>query len=165
MVRHNVLAVKELSKDALILVWLWLGAVLQASTQVTVSIPQRRYHRYEKIDVIITNRTAKPMSFCVEFGHRSMRGSGAGDVEATPTPVYVQRKMNGKWSTLVIGPDIGSVRHSVVVEPGEAQHYPFRLIDRGQMRLVLDYWRGERDDPCANPKGRKVAKSNVFDVE
>jgi hypothetical protein len=124
-----VLAVKALPKYALLLSWLWLAAVSQASAQMTVKVPQSHYSRYDKIDVTITNQTAKPISICVEFGHRSMRGSGAEDVEATPTPVYVQRKNDGKWGTLLIGSDIGSVRHYVAVQPGESQHYPFRLID------------------------------------
>jgi len=90
---------------------------------------------------------------------------GAKTVESTPTPVYVQAKNRGKWSTLLIGPDIGSVRRSVVLQPGDTQHYPFRLAHRGQMRVVLDCWMGENDRACTNPKGRKTAKSAVFVVE
>ena len=81
-----MLAVKTLPKYTLVFSWLWLAAVSQTSARVIVTVPQPRYRRYETI----TNQTAKPISVCVEFGHLSMRGSGAEDVEATPTPVYVQ---------------------------------------------------------------------------
>lgn len=136
---------------------------LSAIGQVQVNIPQPRYKQHDSIDVGVTNTSKKAVSFCVEFGHWSF--PDADHLEATPTPVYVQRNNRGGWSTLLIGPDIGSIRHSVTVGPGESQHYPFRLSDQGQMRVMIDYWIGESDNTCENPKGRRTAKSHVFVVE
>jgi hypothetical protein len=101
----------------------------------------------------------------VEFGQVSFK-AGTGtveDIEHTPMPFYVQ-KQNGKWGTLMIGPDIGSSRHAVSLKAGESQHYPFRLSDHGRMRLVLDYWRGENDKVCEYPTGKKTTRSKTFIV-
>jgi len=136
---------------------------VSAIGQVQVNIPQPRYKQHDSIDVSVTNTSKKAVSFCVEFGHWSF--PDVDHLEATPTPVYVQRNNRGRWSTLLIGPDIGSIRHSVTVGPGESQHYPFRLSDQGQMRVIIDYWIGESDHTCENPKGRRTAKSRVFVVE
>jgi hypothetical protein len=105
---------------------------VSAIGQLQVSVPQPRYKPHENIDVGVTNTSKMAVSFCVEFGHWSFRD--ADHFETTPTPVYVQRNNRGRWNTLLIGPDIGSIRHSVTVGPGESQHYPFRLSDQGQMR-------------------------------
>ena len=32
----------------------------------------------------------------------------------------------------MIGPDVGSVRSSVVLEPGQSHEFPFRLNDKGE---------------------------------
>jgi len=84
-------------------------------------------------------------------------------METTPIPFYVQRKSGRKWSALLIGPDIGSLRSSVVLEPGQSHEFPFRLNNKGEMRLVLDYWIGEKDVNCKNPpKGGKKTQSKIF---
>jgi hypothetical protein len=136
---------------------------LSAFEQVQISIPQAHYKPHDIIDVVITNTSKQTVSFCVEFGHWSYRETG--ELETTPTPVYVQSNDRGRWSTLPIGPDIGSIRHFITAGPGESQHYPFRLSGHGQVRIMLDYWIGENDRTCERPKGRKTAKSRVFVVE
>lgn len=137
----------------------WLPAV----GQVRVTIPQPRYKQHDTIDVGVTNTSKRAVSFCVKFGQWSF--PDADHLETTPTPVYVQRKNRGRWSTLLIGPDVGSIRHSVTLGPKESQHYPFRLSDQGQMRVMIDYWLGENDRTCENPRGRRTAKSRIFVVE
>jgi hypothetical protein len=82
--------------------------------QMQIRIPQQRYKQHDSIDVVIANTTRKDVSFCVEFGYYR----DAEHIEATPTPVYVQRNYRGKWGTLLIGPDIGSIRHSFIVGAG-----------------------------------------------
>src|SRR6266850_1352453 len=88
-------------------------------------------------------------------------------VKITPSPFWVQRNDNGKWGTLMIGPDVGSARAAVVLEAGESKEFPFRLNDSGKMRLRLNYRRGSIPelDCHALPKGLKLATSAVFTVE
>jgi hypothetical protein len=136
---------------------------VSAVGQVQIRVPQQHYQQHDSIDVVIANTSRKAVSFCVEFGHWSFRD--ADHIDATPTPVYVQRNYGGKWETLLIGPDIGSARHSVTIGPGESQHYPFRLNDRGKMRALIHYWIGESDRTCENPKRPRTAKSQAFVVE
>jgi hypothetical protein len=89
------------------------------------------------------------------------------DVESTPSPFWVQRNSNGKWGTLMIGPDVGSARASVALEAGESKEFAFRLNDSGRMRLRLNYWRGSisKLNCHTTPKGSKLATSGVFTVE
>jgi hypothetical protein len=137
-----------------------------ALSQVRVSTPGTDFKSHEQIDVKITNAEKSAVSYCVEFGQISFK-AGTGkveDMEHTPTPFYVQEQNGGRWGTLLIGPDIGSSRHAVVLKAGESQQYPFRLSDRGRMRLVLDYWRGENDRVCEHPKGKNTTRSNTFVV-
>jgi hypothetical protein len=132
--------------------------------QVQVVVPKKQYKLHDKIDVAIANDSAQPVSLCVEFGHLSFPGEKDDVTETTPTPVHVQSKHGRKWSALLNGPDIGSSRHSVLLGSKETQHYPMRLSDSGEMRLVLGYWIGEGVHACENPQGRKTAASHVFVV-
>lgn len=87
--------------------------------------------------------------------------------EGTPSPFEVQAYSSGKWHTLLIGPDVGSSRHAVVLEAGKSAHFPFRLRETGQIRLILRYWAGARSDlDCAHPpKGQKKIESERFSLE
>jgi hypothetical protein len=137
-----------------------------AVAQLRVSTPGREFKSHDKISAQITNVGTSTVSYCVEFGQHSFKTGSGGveDMETTPIPFYVQREGGRHWGTLLIGPDVGSSRHAVVLKPSESQQYPFRLSDRGRMRLVLDYWRGENERVCENPKGKKTISSNVFVV-
>jgi len=148
----------------------WLVIVLVFSrfvvSQVRMATSHTDFTSHDRIDVQITNSGKNAVSYCVEFGQISFKtGTGtAEDMEHTPIPFYVQKENGGKWGTLLIGPDIGSSRHAVMLKAGESQHYPFRISDRGRMRLVLDYWRGENDDVCEHPKAKKTTRTNIFVV-
>jgi len=136
---------------------------ISAFGQLEIRIPQQRYKQHHRIDVVIANISTKQVSFCVEYVHSSFRD--ADHTESTPTPVYVQRKDKRGWGTLLIGPDVGSMRQSASLGAAESQQYPFRLSDAGEMRIMVDYWIGESDRTCQQPKGRKTAKSRVFVIE
>jgi hypothetical protein len=142
---------------------LFLFLSLHAMAQVEMTVPKSQFKRHETIDVVIKNNGRKPVSFCVEFGHWSFKDDSA-PMETTPTPVYVQSHSERGWHTLLIGPDIGSSRHSVVLASGEAGQFPFRLSDAGEMRLVLNYWIGKNSRTCEQLPHRKTTKSNVFFV-
>jgi hypothetical protein len=133
-------------------------------SQVRVSTGGEEFKSHQQIPVMISNAGKNNVSYCVEFGQWSLKtGSGeADDIEATPIPFYVQKQSGGKWGILLIGTDVGSSRHAVVLKAGESQQFPFRLGDRGRMRLVLGYWRGENDNVCKFPKGKKTARSKIF---
>jgi hypothetical protein len=128
------------------------------TSQVRVSTNGSNFKANERIDVQVTNAGKDAVSYCIEAGQASSKaGTGAGaDVESTPIPFYVQRHNTDKWGTLMIGPDIGSSRQPIVLKPGESQHYPFRLNNRGEMRIVLGYWRGENEGICKHPSGKKM---------
>jgi hypothetical protein len=146
-------------------------------SQVRVAISPTDFKSHDRIDVQVTNTGKKAVSYCVEFGQVSYKGDPVPaegpdhtripfyvKVESTPIPFYVQKMSGSKWSTLLIGPDVGSSRQAVALQAGESQHYPFRLSDRGRMRLALVYWDGENNDVCKCPKGKKTTRSNIFVV-
>lgn len=133
---------------------------ISASAQVHIGVAKSRYKPYERIDVLVANSSKSEVSFCVEYGQGSFRDEDHS--EPTPTPVYVQRQTTRGWSTQLIGPDVGSIRGADILGPGESRRYPFRLLDLGRIRLVLDYWIGENTKTCADPKGRHTVKSRPF---
>ena len=85
--------------------------------QLEIRIPQQHYKQHGSIAVVIANKSTQYVSFCVEYGHWSFQDSDR--IETTPTPVYVQRKGKRGWGTLLIGPDVGSMRHSVSLGAGD----------------------------------------------
>jgi hypothetical protein len=150
----------------LALAWsvLSLVHVSAALARVKIVVPAQHYKVHEKIPAKVENINQHSVTLCVEFGQTS---SNAGEIESTPSPFRVQRNIDGKWGTLIIGPDVGSLRAAVVLNAGESYEFPFRLIDSGTMRLQLNYWRGSTPDlDChAPPKGRKLQTSANFTVE
>jgi hypothetical protein len=139
-------------------------AATAADSRLQVTIPSTKYAVHEQIRAKIENTSNNPVTYCVEFGQRSMNG---GEVEATPSPFLVQQKNGSRWNTLLIGPDVGSSRHAAVLGAGESHEFPFRLNDTGTVRLVLYYWRGSMPDlDCgAPPKHAKQIMSQPFAIE
>jgi hypothetical protein len=135
-----------------------------AIAQVKITIPAQQYKAHDEIHAKIENAGGNAVTICVEFGQTSMK---AGEVESTPSPFWVQRNDNGKWGTLMIGPDVGSTRGSVVLEAGESKEFPFRLNDSGRMRLRLNYWLGSipKLNCHAPPKDSRLATSSALKVE
>jgi hypothetical protein len=131
------------------------------SAQVRIVIPKRHYQQQEQIPAKLENQMSQPITVCVEFGQWSPKGD---TIESTPSPFLVERNDSGKWSVLLNGPDIGSSRHPVEVDPGKSLEFPFRLNDEGTMRLRLDYWIGSRPDVMCNgpAKGAKHLRSATF---
>jgi hypothetical protein len=131
------------------------------SAQVRVVIPKRNYQAQEQIPAKLENQTSQPITVCVEFGQWSPKGD---TIESTPSPFFVERNRDGKWSVLLNGPDVGSNSRPVEVDPGKSLEFPFRLNDEGTMRLRLDYWIGSRPDVrCNGPaKGTKHLRSTTF---
>jgi hypothetical protein len=132
-----------------------------AVKQPLIVLPNAHYAVHEQIRARIENMNDQPISICVEYGQWSMKD---GKLETTPLPFIVQRKLGSKWSALLIGPDVGSNRHSRVLDPKESAEFPFRLNDGGDIRLVLEYWPGSKGDwICGpDPKGGKRATSTTF---
>jgi hypothetical protein len=89
-----------------------------AMCQVHVTVPTQSFKASERIAAMVANVGDHEFLYCVEVGQASFKGPGVENMEATPIPFYVQRKSGRKWGTLLIGPDIGSFRSSVVLEPG-----------------------------------------------
>jgi hypothetical protein len=134
--------------------------------QVQITVPAQDFKASERIAAKVANVGDHEILYCVEVGQRSFKGPGVENMEATPIPFYVQKKSGRRWSTLLIGPDVGSLRTPVLLEPGQSHEFPFRLHDQGELRLVLDYWIGEKDVNCKNtPKGRKKTQSEIFTVQ
>jgi hypothetical protein len=134
--------------------------------QVYVALPRARFNRSEGIPAKVVNTGSSGIVFCIEYGQWSCKEAGCGDIKATPIPFYVQRKAGGKWSALLIGPDMGSIRVPNELEPGHSNEFPYRLNESGEMRFVVDYWIGRADVNCKNPpKHAKKAVSRTFSVE
>ena len=73
---------------------------------------------------------------------------------------------NGTWSTLLIGPDVGSLLVPEFLEPGQSVQFAFRLGASGKMRLQLKERLPVKIWIChAVPKGAKRVTSAGFTVE
>ena len=154
---------------------LWIvGIVLCGTTvlaQVRLVVPQSSYQSHGVIRARVINQTQSAISICLEAGQWSMNGT---EFEATPIPFFAQAPgrhrwkifFRKRWVTLLIGPDIGSIRVPIVFSTGESREFPFRLSDEGpKFRLLLYYWKGERDNICSGPpQGAKKAVSNEFQL-
>lgn len=132
---------------------MWVvGLLLLASSlsaQVRVVIPKRHFRPKEQIRATLENHTSQAITVCVEFGQHSPKGH---TTEITPIPFFVERNDRGKWSVLLIGPDVGSSLAPVELDSGKSLAFPFRLNDEGKMRLRLDYWFGSLPDmKCPGP--------------
>jgi hypothetical protein len=149
----------------LILATLGFSLILATTVtaQIKIAVPAQQFKMHDEIHAKVENTGNNAVTFCVEFGQTSMKGA---DVESTPSPFWVQRNSNGKWGTLMIGPDVGGIRAAVVLEAGESKEFPFRLNDSGTMRLRLNYWRGSIPnlDCHAPPKGLKLVTSGIFAI-
>src|SRR5215475_3923730 len=84
--------------------------------QVDVSVSSSTFKPEERIAVV--NKSGAPVSYCVEFGQSSPHGK---TTESTPLPFYIEGRGGGRWSVLLIGPDIGSARHPVTLDSGTSQ--------------------------------------------
>jgi hypothetical protein len=148
-----------------IAVWTLSFLSLPAVAQAKVHIRPQHQTKHETIHATIENAGSTPITFCIEVSQTSPRGGG--ETETTPSPFWVQRNDNGKWSTLMIGPDMGSLKTREVLDAGKSIEFPFRLGDSGQMRVQLNYWNGSLPSlNChAPPKGAKSVTSAVFTVE
>lgn len=148
-----------------ITVWVLFSFSLPAVAQVKIHIPPQHQKKFETIHASIENTGSKPVTFCIEVGQTSPKGGG--ETETTPSPFWVQRNDNGKWDTLMIGPDVGSLKTREVLDPGKSIEFPFRLGDSGQIRVRLSYWNGSLPslDCHAPPKGAKRVTSAGFTVE
>jgi hypothetical protein len=144
--------------------WLSLSLTTAVTAQVKITVPAQQYKVGKEIPAKVQNTGSYAVTFCVEFGQTWMK---EGEVENTPSPFWVQRNNDGKWGTLLIGPDVGSIRGPIVLQAGESKDFPFRLNDSGRMRLRLYYWRGSVPslDCHAPPKGMKLLTSASFTVE
>lgn len=142
-----------------------LIAPIAAVAQVKISVSPLHSKSYLEIHAKVEDTGNRPITFCIEVGQTSPKGGG--EIEATPSPFWVQRNDNGKWGTLLIGPDVGSFRAAQLLEAGKSLDFPFRLSATGKMRLRLNYWRGSIPslDCHAPPKGSKLVTSAVFTIE
>jgi len=138
---------------------------LPATAQVKIHVSPSHHKQYETIHASVENAGSKPIAFCIQVGQTSPKGGG--ETEATPSPFWVQKNSDGRWSTLLVGPDVGRFQHPEVLEPGKSLDFPFRLGESGQMRLRLTYWNGSRQSLVrdAPPKGAKAATSEPFAVQ
>jgi hypothetical protein len=98
--------------------------------------------------------------------HRIGQTSQVGEErQSTSYPFHIQKLANNKWSTLLIGPDVGSYRATGVLKAGESREYPFALNETGKMRLRIEYWPKELPNgKCPDAKIGKTAKSKLFFV-
>jgi hypothetical protein len=130
---------------------------------VRVVIPKRQFQPEERIPAKLENLTSHRITVCVQFGQWSAK---EGTIEATPSPFFVERNNNGEWNVLLNGPDVGGNLQPVEVDPGKSVEFPFRLNDKGTMRLRVDYWMNSSPDVKCNGavKSMKHSRSATFTV-
>jgi hypothetical protein len=140
-------------------------APIAAMARVKIAVSPQHFKQYQEIRAIVGDTGNRTITFCIEVGQTSPKGNG--EIEATPSPFWVQRNDHGRWRTLLIGPDVGSFRADQVPEVGKSLDFPFRLSNPGKVRLRLMYWRGPipNMDCKASRKHSKLATSAVFTVE
>lgn len=132
------------------------------AAQVRIGIPKRNFQPEEQIQGKLENKSPRPINVCVEFGQWSPK---AGTLEITPSPFLVEVNRDGRWSVLLNGPDIGSDPQTVEVDAGKSMEFPFRLNDKGTLRLRLDYWSGSGHVKCSGrQKGARHVYSATFTV-
>ena len=138
---------------------LFLFLATSCVAQVKITIPERRYGKRDEIHAKIENAGSRPVTFCSSF-------EGVGEI--TPSPFWVQRSSNGKWSTLLLGTDVGNdARMADVLTAGKSIEFLLRVNISGRMRLRLNYWRGSIPnlDCHAPPKDLKLVTSDIFTIE
>jgi len=151
--------VPENSKICAVLILLGTTSV---AAQVKIVIPKRQFQPEEQIRARVENQSSRPITICVQFGQSSQK---AGASESTPSPFLVEVNRSGRWSVLLIGPDVGSSLQTVEVDSGNSLEFPFRLTEKGTLRLRLDYWIGSRDVKCnVTEKGARRLRSANFTV-
>lgn len=133
-----------------------------AEGQVRITVAPGPFKMHERIKAIVVNEGKAPITVCIEIGQFSQIGE---ERQSTPYPFYIQKFAQNKWSTLLIGPDVGSYRATEILKAGQSREYPFALNDTGKMRLLVEFWPKELSgDKCPDAKGRKIAKSKSFFV-
>ena len=75
---------------------------LPAPAQVKIHVSPSHHKTFETIHASVENAGSKPITFCIQVGQTSPKGGG--EIEATPSPFWVQKNNDGRWSTLLIGP-------------------------------------------------------------
>ena len=136
-----------------------LVLAITANAQVKISVSGLRHRRQEEIHATVQNTSRRPITLCVGF---------AGISGSTPSPFWLQRNSDGKWSTLLMGSDIGPAFGApTVLEAGKSEEFLLRLNASGKMRLSLDYWLGAAPnlDCTAQPKHSKIGTSAAFTIE
>ena len=138
-----------------------LGLAGSTCAQVRVLLPASQFKTFEQIRASVRNDTSRPITLCVQIGQTSPTGAST---ESTPIPFFIQVKSKIGWSTLMIGPDVGSARFPTVLDAGKSAAFPFRLNQYGQLRVVLNYWSGSRPDlDCSKtPRRKKAVRSSPF---
>jgi hypothetical protein len=125
---------------------------------VRINVPGEQYKNHERIHATVRNAGTRPITVCIGF---------LGLLESTLSPFWIKRFSDGKWHTLIMGPDLGHERSPLVIAAGESEEFFVRLGDLGKMRLELDYWHGSITnlDCDAPPKGMKTTRSAAFRID
>ena len=146
-----------------ILVAFFLAAAHVAIGQVVIQLPSAEHFKSrEQFTVTIVNRGDQPVTFCTNL---AWFAKPDGDSHLIDTPLVSQSWNGQKWNTLLNGNDIGDTSRYVIQEAHESHNFNLGLNGTGRMRFLVEYWVGENDQACKNPKGKRTAKSRVFTIE
>jgi hypothetical protein len=134
--------------------------------QVEVKVPKLSLQAGGSVDVQVSNSAQTPVSFCVQVGLVAYSDDGARSSELAPTPFYAQGQGKGasKWHTLKYAKGVAYSPYGDTLNSGQTRTYPMKILDRGEMRLVLRYVLGDEEFPCERLDD-KVAYSRSFHVE
>lgn len=142
-----------------------LAFVTPLHAQVRIEIPSRQYTTGERITAAVVNSTSRTIAYCtgIETFGWSKNGKVVSDLTISPFGV-LHKSQAGKWGILLDGVDVRNSWRIDSLEPGHSQQYSFKVREKGEKRLVIEY---KFDDgancDCSDPYGRwKKTRSRTF---
>jgi len=152
-------------RRALALAFLICSSALAANNAVVVRVSAVPEEGTNSVSARVENHGDQPITFCVDYGQRSVNGN---IVEHTPIPFTIQAQSREQdWKPVNLNWNMGEGRRPVVLEAAKSSDFPFHLKLNGQFRLLLRYWNGSLPDmDCEKPAaGWREVKSQPARAE
>ena len=120
------------------------------------------HFRFHPFSIELKNGLSVAITFCTDFGQAVETESGR---HAAPNPFELQ-KWNGKrWTTQLIGTDVGSGETAVSVDAHDSRNFKLQINESGRYRLRLSYLEGDANTVCPLAAQRSAAiTSKPFSV-
>ena len=117
----------------------------------------------DPISIRLTNRSSKPITFCLSFCGSIRVNWVVPEIGANAVPMLnVEQRDESGWGSLLWGCDVGGLDLPYVLEPGKTIEFRIRLRSQGTYRLTLSYAKGRFDGKCIEieEQGQHVRSRN-----